>query len=141
MQGSPKGKLGALDWRKLAISLGLSIVGAAIGWVGTSLVPALQESGVPWMVAAGSFLPMLVNLVRKWLTDTTVPSVDEPQAPMMGVARGDIFQQITDAEQAGIISPERAATFRERANSGNILTLLALALELLKLFREWRADR
>jgi len=68
--GSAAGSLAAADWKKIGIGASLAIVGGLSAWVAESFVPDMTEIGsVPaLLIAAG--VPILLNGLRKFLTDT-----------------------------------------------------------------------
>ncbi len=68
MDGSPPLALSTHDLLKTGKGLGVCMVGAGLSYLATVVIPGLDATHYPWLIPVASWL---VNLARKWLTDTT----------------------------------------------------------------------
>lgn len=73
--GSEPGKFDLkTDGKKLAIGFGLAMAGAALTWIASTLIPALEQEGNATnnaiLLFIAGLLATLVNAGRKWITDT-----------------------------------------------------------------------
>ena len=150
MQGAKKGALGPLDYRKLGISLGLGLIGFVGAWITTALVPALRDSGETWAILLAAGLPVAVNLIRKLLTDTTIPTpvidLDGPLPPTEQVFGRDgliarVRARIDELEALGALSPERAEKYRQDARAGSLTAILTILMALIQLLAAWRKSQ
>lgn len=73
---SPRGKMSKLDWKKIGTSLLLAVISCVLAWVVDVLLPMLRESGDEVLIIIAGVVFVIVNAVRKWLTDTR-PTVEE----------------------------------------------------------------
>lgn len=71
MKGSRAFSLGSADWASLLRSFLLALAGFVLYWVGTTFVPFLQGLDTAWAGALATALPVVVNILRKWVPDTT----------------------------------------------------------------------
>ena len=69
--GSRRFRLSPMDWRKVFVGFGLAMAGAASAWVVGELVPALQASADPRLLILAAVLSAAINLLRKWMSDTS----------------------------------------------------------------------
>jgi len=63
---SPKYKLDTIDWIKIGKGLLVAVIGAIITYL-TDLIPSIDWG--MWTPFVVSGFSVLVNIVRKWLTD------------------------------------------------------------------------
>ena len=68
--GSPAGKLDVSDGTKLAVGAALAACGGVAAWFGKEAIPALEENGGTLALLVAVIVPVLLNTLRKWLTDT-----------------------------------------------------------------------
>lgn len=67
---SPRFSLSKSDWLKISKGLMLALAGALLAWVLTELVPTLEASSDPRLLFIAAVLSAVVNVIRKWITDT-----------------------------------------------------------------------
>lgn len=77
--GSPAGKLNGLDLRKIATGAALAALGGVAAWFGSELAPELTENGSTLAIVIATVTPILLNALRKWLTDTRAGIHQHPQ--------------------------------------------------------------
>ena len=75
--GSPPGTLSTLDIKKIGIGAVLAILGALAAYVTTTVVPALEEAGTPAALIVAAIVPIAINAIRKWISDTRERKDDE----------------------------------------------------------------
>ena len=68
--GTPAGKIGKADFDKIFTGLLVAVTGAAIVYFSTEVIPDLQSSGDIVKLGLAALLAVLVNVGRKFLTDT-----------------------------------------------------------------------
>ncbi len=69
-KGSTAGALSSLDWKKIGIGAVLAIVGGLSAFVADSFLPVLTAEGSLPALLIASTVPILLNTLRKLLTDT-----------------------------------------------------------------------
>ena len=67
---SPPLRMSMADWKKIGTGLLLAIIGAVLTWCSESYIPLLEKSPDEAKLLLAAFLAVLVNAIRKWLTDT-----------------------------------------------------------------------
>ena len=67
---TPRFSLGSVDWRKILTGFGLALAGAVLTWAAAEAIPALKESDDPALLLTAAILSAVINVLRKWLTDT-----------------------------------------------------------------------
>ena len=67
---TPRGTIAWDDVRKVFIGFAIAAAGGALTFIADQVIPMLHQSGVEWKLTVAAILMSLVNLARKWLTDT-----------------------------------------------------------------------
>lgn len=68
--GTPAGSIGKTDFDKIFTGLLMAVTGAAIVYFSTEVIPDLQSSGDVVKLGLAAMLAVVVNIGRKFLTDT-----------------------------------------------------------------------
>ncbi len=68
--GTPAGKIGKADFDKILTGLLVAITGAAVVYFSTEVIPDLESSGDIVKLGLAALLSVVVNVGRKFLTDT-----------------------------------------------------------------------
>jgi hypothetical protein len=76
IQPSPPFTLAPHDWKSLGIGLIFAAIAGMLGFVTSTVIPTLQgheanDLGMLIVTAITAIVPVLLNLLRKWTTDTT----------------------------------------------------------------------
>lgn len=88
--GTPKYSLGGIDWVKIGKGALIAVAGALLAFATTTLIPALEESEVAWVAALTPVFSVLINIARKYLTDTTAPLILLLLLPALADAQIDV---------------------------------------------------
>ncbi len=55
------------QWIKILKGAGISVAGALLSYATAVVIPAMQESGVPWMLILASAASVAVNIGLKYI--------------------------------------------------------------------------
>ena len=68
--GSKSLQLSTWDWKKILTGLGIGMAGAALTWISTEVIPAMEGSDDATLLLLAAVLAAGANAARKWLMDT-----------------------------------------------------------------------